>query len=86
MYEVKEVIQILGEYQNVWVETSLQSPGSVRNLINVFGEDKVLFGSDWPFGCRKTAIKTVKKACNGNDRVERKIFYENARSLMKIDS
>ncbi len=86
MYEVKEVIQILGRYQNVWVETSLQSPGSVRNLIDVFGEDKVLFGSDWPFGCRKTAIKTVKTACNNNDRMERKIFYENARSLMKIDS
>jgi len=85
MYDVKDVMQMLGGYQNVWVDTSLQSPEAIRKLIDVFGEDKVLFGSDWPFGCRKAAIKAVKAACKGNNRVERKIFYKNACSLMKID-
>lgn len=85
MFEVKDVIQMLGKYQNVWVDTSLQSPEKIRNLIDVFGEDKVLFASDWPFGSRKPAIKAVKAACKGNERLERKVFYENACSLMKIE-
>ncbi|MFP4445022.1 MAG: amidohydrolase family protein [Desulfosudaceae bacterium] len=85
MFDVKDVRQLLGEYQNVWVDTSLQSPGSIRKLIEVFGEDKVLFASDWPFGCRKPAIKAVKAACKGNERLERKVFYENACRLFKID-
>jgi hypothetical protein len=85
MFDVKEVMQLLGGYQNVWVDTSLQPPGSIRNLIDVFGEDKVLFASDWPFGCRKPAIKAVKAACKGNERVERKVFYENACHLLKIE-
>lgn len=85
MYEVKEVMRILGKYQNVWVDTSLQSPGSIRKLIDVFGEDKVLFGSDWPFGCRKAAIKAVKAACKGNERLQRKLFYENACRLLKME-
>jgi predicted TIM-barrel fold metal-dependent hydrolase len=85
MYDVKDVMELLGEYQNVWVDTSLQSPGKIRDLIDVFGEDKVLFASDWPFGCRKAAIKTVKAVCKGNERLERKLFYENACSLMKIE-
>ena len=84
MFDVKDVMQLLGGYQNVWVDTSLQPPGSIGKLIDVFGEDKVLFASDWPFGCRKAAIKAVKAACKNNERVQRKVFYENACSLMKI--
>ncbi len=85
MFEVKDVMQLFGGYQNVWVDTSLQSPGSIRDLIDVFGEDKVLFGSDWPFGCRKAAIKAVKAAFKSNERLQRKVFYENACSLMNIE-
>ena len=85
MFDVKDVMRLLGNYKNVWVDTSIQSPGKIRKLIDVFGEDKVLFASDWPFGCRKPAIKAVKAACKGNERLERKVFYENAGRLMKID-
>ena len=85
MFEVKDVMRLLGKYKNVWVDTSLQSPGSIRKLIDAFGEDKVLFASDWPFGSRKPAVKAVKVACKGNDRLERKLFYENACSLMTIE-
>ena len=85
MFDVKDVMQMLGGYQNVWVDTSIQPPGKIRELIDVFGEDKVLFASDWPFACRKPAIKAVKAACKGNARLERKVFYENACSLMKIE-
>ncbi|MEW6077443.1 MAG: amidohydrolase family protein [Thermodesulfobacteriota bacterium] len=85
MFEVKDVMKLLRGYQNVWVDTSLQSPGTIRNLIEAFGEDKVLFASDWPFGCRKPAIKAVKAACKGNQRLERKLFYENACHLLKIE-
>lgn len=85
MYNVQDVNRLLGRCQNVWIDTSLQSPESIRSLIDVFGEDRVLFGSDWPFGCRKAAIKAVKAACNDDSRVEKKVFYQNACRLLKIE-
>ncbi len=84
MYDVKEVIRLLGGYNHIWVDTSLQSPESIRDLIDVFGEDKVLFGSDWPFGSRQAGLKAVKVACSCNPKLERKILYENAAQLLKL--
>ena len=84
MFDYKDVIRLLSGYDNVWVDTSLQSPGSIRELIMAFGDDKVLYASDWPFGSRKAAVKAVRVACKGDSELERKILYNNAAELMRL--
>ncbi len=84
MFDVDDVIDLLSRFENVWVDTSLQSPGMIKKLINAFGSDRVLFASDWPFGSRVTGIKTVKQACGKNDSLLSKILYQNSKELLKL--
>ncbi len=84
MFEVEEVMAKLAAIENVFVDTSFQSPETVRDLINKFGSHRVMYASDWPFGNRKPAMKIVKKACNGDEKLERKLFFENASEILKM--
>jgi len=84
LFEVDEVIKQLGPYPNVWVDISFQPPEKVGDLIFAFGPEKVLYGSDWPFGNMMPAIKIVKNACRGDQRLEKMIFYENAANLLGL--
>ena len=76
------MIEMLSGCSNVWVDTSFQSVATVRKLIATFGPERVLFGSDWPFGNRQPAVAIVKAACRGDRRIERRIFFENAAKLL----
>lgn len=82
LFQYREVMDLLGGFKNVMVDTSVQSPGHVRKLINVFGPERVMYASDWPYGNQKSAVKIIKKACGSNKSLERRIFYENAASLL----
>ena len=85
MFEAQEVIRLLGGLDNVSVDTSLQSPGMIKKLVKAFGAERVLFASDWPFGSRRAAKRAVIAACRKDDALKKKIFYENAASLMGLD-
>jgi predicted TIM-barrel fold metal-dependent hydrolase len=82
LFQYRDVMDLLGGFKNVMVDTSVQSPGHVKKLLNVFGPERVMYASDWPFGNRKSAIKIVKKACQGDKSLESRIFYENAAALL----
>ena len=82
--EINDVIDLLGNYKNVWVDTSFQSPANIRRLISTFGPEKVMYGSDWPYGRRPPAIMAVKTACQGDIKLEELLFSKNARALMKL--
>jgi len=69
---------------NVWVDISFQSPETVRQLIKTFGSERVLFGSDWPWGSREPHIKIVEAACRGDQGLQQRLLGENARELLKI--
>jgi hypothetical protein len=84
MFNVMDVIRLLGHFKNVWVDTSFQSPGIIKKLIKTFGPEKVLFASDWPFGSRIAAIKAVKAACGNDKGLAEMLFYKNTKYLLKI--
>jgi predicted TIM-barrel fold metal-dependent hydrolase len=86
LIEVQEVMERLGEYENVWVDISFQSPENVIELISVFGPERVLFGSDWPFGNRPPVKTIVQEVCRGDRSLENLIFRENAVRLLRIQS
>ncbi len=86
LFKYREVIDLLSPFKNVMVDTSFQAVVHVRELIRAFGPERVMFASDWPFGNRPPAIRIIKKACRGDKGLARRIFYENAASLLKIDA
>jgi predicted TIM-barrel fold metal-dependent hydrolase len=86
LFNYREVMGLLGKFKNVWVDISFQSPEKIRQLLMVFGPERVLYGSDWPYGNRQTAIKSVKKACRGDRMLEELIFHENAAALLGLSA
>lgn len=84
LFWVNEVCRRMAKLPNVWAETSFQSPEIVRKLITLFGAEKVLYASDWPFGSRPPHIKIIKIACQGNQELEARILYKNSKELLGI--
>lgn len=85
LFEVGKVMKRLGGFSNVWVDTSFQSVARVLRLIEVFGPERVLFASDWPYGNRPPALEIVRQACRGDRGLERRILFENAAELLRIE-
>lgn len=81
-----EVIGRLGKNKNVWVDISFQPPYAIRTLIDAFGVERVLYASDWPWGNMATPIQAVKVACNGDKKMERRLFFENAAELLDLST
>ncbi|MDI6797956.1 MAG: amidohydrolase family protein [Desulfatibacillaceae bacterium] len=84
LYDVRQVIDELVSFKNVWVDTSIQPPETVRALVKAFGPERVLFASDWPFGSQKTAIRIVEKACKKDKSLMQRIFADNAKELLGL--
>jgi predicted TIM-barrel fold metal-dependent hydrolase len=84
LFLADDVTAMLGGCSNVYVDITIQSPATIRKLIEVFGPERVLYGSDWPWGNHIPAIKAVRKACEGDRTLENLIFYENAARLLRV--
>ena len=82
--QVREVIRKLSMYPNVNVDISFQSPEMIKRLIDAFGPERVLFGSDWPYGGIRTAKRNVNEACEGDEENRAKILGVNAAQLLKL--
>ena len=80
-----ELSQVIGSLKNVWMDGTFKSPAGIRDLIRTAGAEKILFGSDWPWGNRKPALKILKRACQGDHQLERQILFENAAQLLKLN-
>ena len=79
--EIKEMAQV---YKNLHIDCTFKGVKTVQDLIDAFGPERVIFGSDWPWGNRKPALRIMKKACKGDRYLEKRILYENAAELMRI--
>ncbi len=82
--EVNDVVSALSKFSNAYVDISFQSPRIIKGLMQAFGPERVLFASDWPWGSRHASMRAVRAACNGDKRIEERIFCSNAASLMNI--
>lgn len=78
----------LSAYSNFYVDTSSSlsdiSPEKAGELIKAYGEDRILFGTDYPLGDSRKEIEMLKKAVN-DDIVLKKILCENAARLFDIE-
>jgi predicted TIM-barrel fold metal-dependent hydrolase len=86
MFEMEEVIEKLAPFENVSVDTSVQSTANIRRLLHAFGAGRVLFASDWPFGDPRASLVCAQAACKGDLTLINNILYGNAARLYGIDN
>ncbi len=71
----------------VWVDTSSSmyafSKERARELISAFGEDHVVFGSDYPMWNPGDEIENIERLGLSNE-VKQKIFYKNIAKLLNL--
>jgi L-fuconolactonase len=64
----------------------------VEHVMQCFGPDRVMFGSDWPVcllaGSYDRVVRAIEEVLSlrRGDALEKKIFGENARSFYKLDA
>jgi predicted TIM-barrel fold metal-dependent hydrolase len=50
----------LWERENVWADTALASGDEIRTYLDRYGHQRLLFGSDFPFGSPSAELKKVR--------------------------
>lgn len=77
-----DTVEILSQAENVFLEISEAAKGRlISEAINILGEDRIVFGSDYPFG-DPNVIMALLNELNLGDRVLEKIFYKNAINIL----
>ncbi len=66
---------------NVYTDTALASPLEISDYIDTYGHDRLLFGSDFPFGDPATEMNKINRL-NFNESVRQAIFSGNITKLL----
>ena len=56
----------------------------MRELVDLFGEDKILFATDYPFDGVTESIQQCKEAIKDDPAVLDKVFYRNSAKLLPL--
>lgn len=70
------------QIQNVWADTTFLSPEDIRAALTAFGARRVLFGSDWPYGFHRTAMRAARLACGADAEALAAVLGGNAAELL----
>lgn len=80
--------EVLAGRPGVWVDTSsslyAMSPEHARMLIDRFGVDQVLFGTDYPMWDAADELKLISRI-GLSEEEEEKIFHKNAERLLGLE-
>lgn len=82
--QLNEALALARRYPNVHLETSSQSVGAVRTIVDGADPDRIVFGSDWPFYHQAIALSKILIATEGRSRLRHKILYANAARLLGL--
>jgi len=69
--------------ENVYFDTALASAGTVTKFIDKIGHERILFGSDIPFGTMKWELEKVLSLPIGDDKKEW-ILSKNLKRLIGL--
>lgn len=84
----EDVIEYLSD-SDIYIDTSFSagriSKSAARKILNAFNNDKILFGSDMPWGNTADEISYISSLCESGKQRD-KILYKNARKLLNINN
>lgn len=72
-------------WENVYTDTSFKNAAVMRELVTLFGEDKILFASDYPFDGITGSLEECLEAFSNDEGVLDKVLYRNAAGLLKME-
>jgi predicted TIM-barrel fold metal-dependent hydrolase len=75
-------LKIAMENENVWLGIHGQSVPHLRTTISQFDNERLLFGSDWPFYPLAASLAKVLIVCDGRKALRDKILVQNAQRLL----
>ena len=84
--DVEKHIARMRKYDNAYLDlsgTGIMRWNCLRYLINQVGEDRLIFGTDYPLRNQHLYVQAVLGE-NLSDRVVEKIFHENAEKLLQL--
>ncbi len=82
--QMDEAIVYAKRYPNVWMELSSQGVGNIKRLFDELGEDRLLFGSDWPFYHQAIPLAKVLMVTEGSPVARAKVLHGNAARLLRL--
>lgn len=69
---------------NVYADTSFRSHEDIELMIELLGRERIMFGTDYPFGSYKRQVEQVMIATEGDPELRNLVFFENANRLLHI--
>lgn len=80
-----EALRLHRRYPNTWLDVSCLSVFQLRDVLEQGDEDRIVFGSDWPFYHPVLPLAKVLMLTEDRPRLRRKVLYENAMRLLGLD-
>lgn len=84
----ERAMKLLPGKSNLYFDTSSSlyqlEPSAVRDMIRLYGVDRVLFGTDYPMWDGEEDLKRFH-AMGLTSEEEQKVLFDNAKSLLKFD-
>ena len=71
-------------WKNVYTDTSFKNAKVMRELAGLFGEDKLLFATDYPFDGITQSVAACEEAFADDPVLADKVFYGNAAKLLHL--
>jgi hypothetical protein len=82
--QMPEALGFAKKYPNVWLEIASQSLSGVERLCAEAPDDRLLFGTDWPFYHQAMGLAKVFLATEGDDRLRKRVLHQNAERLLGL--
>ena len=68
--------------KNVYIESSHRGVDGMHQMLELFGEDRIMFATDWPFDTCTWSVKYAAEAFKDDPVVADKFFYRNAARIL----
>lgn len=82
--EASQAIELARKYPNLYADSSNQNFKNLKRGLNAFGQDRLLFGSDFPASRQIVPIKIGMKLTENDETFREKFFFKNAQKLLGI--
>lgn len=71
--------------KNIYVESSHRGVEGMHLMLDLFGEDRIMFATDWPFDTCTWSVKYAEDAFADKPEIADKFFYQNAARILGIE-
>jgi hypothetical protein len=82
MFQASEAIEIAVKHKNVYFDTSFQPLRMVGRAIEKVGVERVMYGSDWPFGRQRYELSVIMKLTESNQELRERLLWRNAEEFL----